>query len=47
VRRRINAFDSSARRIEFFNGRVIIAEKRTEQTSIVFHIAIDRARKTV
>jgi len=47
VRRRINAFDSSARRIELFDGRVIIAEKRTEQTTIVFHITIDGARKAV
>jgi hypothetical protein len=41
VRSRVNAFDSSTRRIYFLDERIFITVKRAENTTVVFQVLID------
>jgi len=47
VRSRVNAFNSSTRRISFLDGRIVIAITRAEKTTVVFKVSIDGTREVV
>jgi hypothetical protein len=47
VGNRINAFNLSTRRIQFLDGRIVVAIQGAEETTIVFHVPIDGSRETV
>jgi hypothetical protein len=44
---RINAFNPSTRRIQFFDGRIVVAIQGAKETTIVFYVPIDGSRETV
>jgi hypothetical protein len=44
---RVNAFNTSTRGVQFLDGRIVIAIKRTEETTIVLEVPIDGSREAV
>jgi hypothetical protein len=47
VRGRVNAFDTSTGGVQFLDGRIVVAIKRAEQTTIVLEVTIDGSREVV
>jgi len=44
---RFNAFNSSTRRIQFLDGRIVVAIQGAEETTIVCQVPIDGSREMV
>jgi len=47
VRSRVNAFNSSTRRIQILDGRIVIVVRRAEKITVVFKVSIDGTREAV